>query len=161
QATIALLQAFHTQYPTRVVATDNLYAALVEYGRALRTAGDASSAADQFQQAVRLQPQRIEARAELAAMAPEPTPTREPTAAPEGRPSVDSDALGGKESLLGGPGGDLGPRAEAELPENATDVVLDGALAQHQAPGHGPVRLSLGDQTRDLLLAGRQAAGSA
>src|SRR5205814_927805 len=154
----------------------------VEYGRALRTAGDASSAADQFQQAVRLQPQRIEARAELAAMAPEPTPTREPTAAPEpqvvvrepapapvvlaptdvprvatpapeprpvqepppgcdvhsvanacplgdgahvqdtiaapeGRPSVDSDALGGKESLLGGPGGDLGARAEAELPE--------------------------------------------
>lgn len=83
QASIALLQAFHAQYPTRVAATDKLYAGLVEYGRALRAAGDSVAAAEQFQQAVRLQPQRIEARAELAAMAPEPTPTSEPTAVPE------------------------------------------------------------------------------
>ncbi|MDQ6670024.1 MAG: PASTA domain-containing protein [Chloroflexota bacterium] len=75
-ASIALLQAFHGQYPTRTEATDKLYAALVEYGRDLRDAGAANAAADALDQAVRLQPRRIEARAELDAMAPAPTPAQ-------------------------------------------------------------------------------------
>ena len=77
-ASIGLLQAFHSQYPTRASATDKLYAALIEYGRALREAGALSAASDQFDQAVRLAPQRFEAREELAALMPAPTEVATP-----------------------------------------------------------------------------------
>src|SRR4051812_28166438 len=65
-----------------------------------------------------------------------------------------SAVLGCTESLLDGPGGNLGPRAEAEPAENAADVVFDGAFAEHQRLGHCAVRAALGDQASDLLLAG-------
>ncbi len=77
-ASIGLLQAFHSQYPTRTAATDKLYAALVEYGRTLHDAGAATAAAEAFDQALRLQPQRMEARAELAALTPPATAMPEP-----------------------------------------------------------------------------------
>lgn len=79
-ASIGLLQAFHTQHPTRAAATDKLYAALVEYARALREAGATSAAAEELDQALRLAPQRLEARDELAALTP--TPTEVPTQVP-------------------------------------------------------------------------------
>ncbi|MBV8718147.1 MAG: PASTA domain-containing protein [Chloroflexi bacterium] len=87
QSAITLLQAFHSQYPTRVEATDKLYAALVEYGKKLRSAGDLSSAADVFNQAIKLQPQRIEARTELAAMTPPATEAPAPTVPPAPAPA--------------------------------------------------------------------------
>jgi hypothetical protein len=83
-ASIGLLQAFHSQYPTQANATEKLYAAMVEYGRALRDAGATSAAADEFEQALRLAPQRFEARDELTALTPIPTavPVQAPIAAP-------------------------------------------------------------------------------
>lgn len=81
-ASISLLQTFHSQYPTRTSATEKLYAALVEYGRALHEAGATAAAADAFDQAVRLAPQRFEARDELAALAPTPTNVSERTSIP-------------------------------------------------------------------------------
>src|SRR5438105_10816219 len=72
-ASVGLLQAFHSQHPSRTAATDKLYAALVEYARALREAGATSAAADELDQGVRLAPQRIEARDELKALTPTPT----------------------------------------------------------------------------------------
>jgi hypothetical protein len=87
-SSISLLQAFHTQHPTQTGATDKLYAAFVEYGRALRDAGAASDAAEQFQQAIRLAPQRLEARDELAALAPVPTEPAVAAAPPGNEPRV-------------------------------------------------------------------------
>jgi hypothetical protein len=81
-SSISLLQAFHTQYPTRASATDKLYAAFVEYGRALQDAGATSDAAEQFQQAIRLAPQRREARDQLAALTPPPNEQPPAVAAP-------------------------------------------------------------------------------
>jgi len=89
-ASIGLLQTFHAQHPTRAAATEKLYAGLVEYARALREAGATSAAADELDQAVRLAPQRFEARDELAALRPTSTepaavaqaPTDAPTEAP-------------------------------------------------------------------------------
>ena len=83
-ASISLLQAFHAQYPTRTSATDKLYSALVEYARALRDAGAPGPATDELEQAIRLAPQRFEARDELAALQPRPTEVipQPPVAAP-------------------------------------------------------------------------------
>ena len=55
--------------------------------------------------------------------------------------------------MLGGPDGDLGPRAEVELIEDVGDVAVDGPLGESQAPGHLTVAKPLSDQPQYLHLA--------
>src|SRR5215831_3660176 len=61
------------------------------------------------------------------------------------------------------PGGDLGPRAEAELVQDAADVAVNGALGDEQARPDLSVGQAVGDQPRDLVfpLAERTGAGLA
>src|SRR5207244_3053660 len=48
------------------------------------------------------------------------------------------------------PGGDLGPRAEAELVQDAADVAVGGALGYEQAHADLLVGQAVGDQPRDV-----------
>ena len=77
-----------------------------------------------------------------------------------GNRSGGSAVLGGTESLLDAPGGNLGPRAEAEPPENAADVVFDGDYRSVSLIGHGDRRDGAGriagDVSQRLLCAAEQ-----
>jgi len=81
---IELTQSFLSRFPDYPPATEKLYVALVEYGRQLEQAGRLDAAQAAFQGADQLQPLRTEARAELAALLPTPTPplAPPPTAVP-------------------------------------------------------------------------------
>jgi hypothetical protein len=81
---IELTQSFLSRFPDYPPATEKLYVALVEYGRQLEQAGRLDAAQAAFQGADQLQPLRTEARAELNALLPTPTPPLgpPPTAVP-------------------------------------------------------------------------------
>src|SRR5438874_10379779 len=63
---------------------------------------------------------------------------------------------GGTGPALGLPDRDLGARPEVELVENALDVPLRGALADHELVGNRLVGQPPGDESRDLELTLRQ-----
>ncbi len=72
--TLALIDAFRTQFPTYAPATTKLYAALVSYGEQRLAAGDRAGGIAQFERARSLAPSRPEAVDALRALTPTPRP---------------------------------------------------------------------------------------
>ena len=72
---IAILEAFHTRFPSHAAAVDKLYAALVEYARALVDQDDPAGAVAPLQEARALDAAREEAPRALLQLTPIPTPT--------------------------------------------------------------------------------------
>ncbi|HEU5315312.1 MAG TPA: protein kinase [Chloroflexota bacterium] len=88
--TIALIDAFRTQFPTHPAATQKLYAALVSYGELRVSQGARADGVAQLERARSLQPGRGEAPALLRALTPTPAPsgTRPPPSVTATRPAA-------------------------------------------------------------------------
>jgi hypothetical protein len=88
---IGILEAFHTRFPSHSAAADKLYAALVEYARALVDQDDPAGAVAPLQEARALDPAREEALRALLQLTPTPTPNiavAPPAATPPRRPPL-------------------------------------------------------------------------
>src|SRR5262249_19573437 len=83
----------------------------------------------------------------------------EPAVRPFTWPSTVELAAAGRQLLARDrPVGGVDPRHRRELREDVSQVPLDGALGDRQAPGDLHVAARVGDQLQDLALPGRQRA---
>src|SRR5437016_5884465 len=80
-----------------------------------------------------------------------PASLRDPTFAASGTPGISLEALRHK-PVAHGPHGGLDPVFDAELPENARDVVLDRGRAYIELSGDLPVALARDHELQHLAL---------
>jgi LPXTG-site transpeptidase (sortase) family protein len=136
---IALLEAFHAQFPDHTAAREKLYAALVSYGQALIASGLVMEGTAQLERAQELLPGRGEANAAFLALTPTPTPIPSPVLQPSYGPPVwiSIPRIGVNSSVVqvGARGGeyqvpsfDVGHHADSANPGEPGNAVFNGHL---------------------------------